>query len=241
MPAYYMINCAHPTHFDATLAGKAAWLDRIRGIRANASKRSHAELNEAPDLDDGDPVELGGQYRALVRRHPQIGVLGGCCGTDHRHIAADLRRMQAAGRCVRKPGERVHCPEQAGTGFPSRLRRWDSPPPCGEGLGVGGTPTSEVWDSPHPVPPPQGGRGRCGALRAQLERRVLFAGTAPAIGSLQPGGCLSLQRLCRRDFCEALSRLLHEANPLIALREGVRNLWQRAEDLDTPRPGFALA
>jgi len=87
VPAYYMINCAHPTHFDATLAGKGAWLDRIRGIRANASKRSHAELNEAPDLDDGDPVELGGQYRALVRRHPQIGVLGGCCGTDHRHIA----------------------------------------------------------------------------------------------------------------------------------------------------------
>ena len=85
-PAYYMINCAHPTHFDATLAGKAAWLDRIRGIRANASRRSHAELNEAPDLDDGDPVELGGQYRALVRRHPQISVLGGCCGTDHRHI-----------------------------------------------------------------------------------------------------------------------------------------------------------
>jgi S-methylmethionine-dependent homocysteine/selenocysteine methylase len=87
-PAYYMINCAHPTHFETTLAGKGAWLGRIRGLRANASKRSHAELNEAPDLDDGDPVELGGQYRALVRRHAQISVLGGCCGTDQRHIAA---------------------------------------------------------------------------------------------------------------------------------------------------------
>jgi S-methylmethionine-dependent homocysteine/selenocysteine methylase len=85
-PAYYMINCAHPTHFEATLAGKGAWLGRIRGIRANASKRSHAELNEASDLDAGDPVELGGEYRALVRRLPQINVLGGCCGTDHRHI-----------------------------------------------------------------------------------------------------------------------------------------------------------
>jgi S-methylmethionine-dependent homocysteine/selenocysteine methylase len=85
-PAYYMINCAHPTHFEATLAGKDAWLGRIRGIRANASKRSHAELNEAPDLDGGDPVELGGQYRSLLRRQPQIAVLGGCCGTDHRHI-----------------------------------------------------------------------------------------------------------------------------------------------------------
>jgi S-methylmethionine-dependent homocysteine/selenocysteine methylase len=85
-PAYYMINCAHPTHFDATLAGTDAWLGRIRGLRANASKRSHAELNEAPDLDDGDPVELGGQYLTLVRRHRQINVLGGCCGTDHRHL-----------------------------------------------------------------------------------------------------------------------------------------------------------
>ncbi|HEY5829188.1 MAG: homocysteine S-methyltransferase family protein [Hyphomicrobiaceae bacterium] len=87
-PAYYMINCAHPTHFDTTLANDEAWVKRIRGIRANASRRSHAELNEAPDLDAGDPVELGGQYRALRLRHPQINVLGGCCGTDQRHISA---------------------------------------------------------------------------------------------------------------------------------------------------------
>jgi S-methylmethionine-dependent homocysteine/selenocysteine methylase len=85
-PAYYMINCAHPTHFAARLAGDGAWLGRIRGIRANASKRSHAELNEAPDLDAGDPVELGGEYGALVRRLAHLNVLGGCCGTDHRHI-----------------------------------------------------------------------------------------------------------------------------------------------------------
>ncbi len=84
-PAYYMINCAHPTHFEDTL-GDGEWLQRVRGLRANASKRSHAELDEAPDLDDGDPVELGGQYGELRRRHPQINVLGGCCGTDHRHV-----------------------------------------------------------------------------------------------------------------------------------------------------------
>ncbi len=84
-PAYYMINCAHPTHFEDKLGG-GAWLQRVRGLRANASKRSHQELDEAPDLDDGDPVELGGQYGALRRRHPQINVLGGCCGTDHRHV-----------------------------------------------------------------------------------------------------------------------------------------------------------
>lgn len=84
-PAYYMINCAHPTHFEHVLAGGAG-LERVRGLRANASKRSHRELNEALDLDDGDPVELGGQYRDLCQRFGQINVLGGCCGTDHRHI-----------------------------------------------------------------------------------------------------------------------------------------------------------
>jgi S-methylmethionine-dependent homocysteine/selenocysteine methylase len=66
--------------------GDEAWTKRIAGLRANASKRSHQELNDSPDLDAGNPVELGGEYRALVQRHPQINVLGGCCGTDHRHI-----------------------------------------------------------------------------------------------------------------------------------------------------------
>ena len=87
-PAYYMINCAHPTHFAAMLAEGGAWLTRLRGLRANASKRSHAELDAAPDLDDGDPLELGAEYRDLLSRHGQITVLGGCCGTDHRHVEA---------------------------------------------------------------------------------------------------------------------------------------------------------
>ncbi|EPC02636.1 hypothetical protein L861_09845 [Litchfieldella anticariensis FP35 = DSM 16096] len=85
-PAYYMINCAHPTHFEGVLAD-TGWGRRLRGIRANASRCSHAELDEAEVLDEGDPVELGGQYAALRQRYPWINVLGGCCGTDHRHIA----------------------------------------------------------------------------------------------------------------------------------------------------------
>jgi homocysteine S-methyltransferase len=86
-PAYYMINCAHPTHFAHVLEDGGALLSRLKGLRANASRRSHAELNEATELDAGDPVELGGQYRALLARFPHIRVLGGCCGTDHRHVA----------------------------------------------------------------------------------------------------------------------------------------------------------
>jgi S-methylmethionine-dependent homocysteine/selenocysteine methylase len=85
-PAYYMINCAHPTHFEGVLA-HAAWARRLRGVRANASRHSHAELDMAEELDDGDPMQLGEQYAALRRRYPWINVLGGCCGTDHRHIA----------------------------------------------------------------------------------------------------------------------------------------------------------
>lgn len=85
-PAYYMINCAHPTHFDREFVAGEAWCNRIQGLRANASKCSHAELDEAKELDAGDPVELGKQYRDLLLRMPHINVLGGCCGTDHRHI-----------------------------------------------------------------------------------------------------------------------------------------------------------
>jgi homocysteine S-methyltransferase len=85
-PAYYMINCAHPTHFDGVLAGGGGWLERIRGLRANASRKSHAELNESPELDTGNPVELGAQYAALKKRLPGLNVMGGCCGTDHRHV-----------------------------------------------------------------------------------------------------------------------------------------------------------
>jgi S-methylmethionine-dependent homocysteine/selenocysteine methylase len=85
-PAYYMINCAHPTHFAETLAAGGEWVKRIRGLRANSSCRSHAELDNSPTLDTGNPHELGRQYADLLRRFPHINVLGGCCGTDHRHI-----------------------------------------------------------------------------------------------------------------------------------------------------------
>jgi homocysteine S-methyltransferase len=87
-PSYYMINCAHPTHFESVLEQEQGWRERIRGLRANASTCSHAELDEAEDLDEGDPADLGARYAGLRGGLPQLNVLGGCCGTDHRHVAA---------------------------------------------------------------------------------------------------------------------------------------------------------
>jgi homocysteine S-methyltransferase len=85
-PTYFMVNCAHPTHFAGVLEGP--WVQRLGGIRANASTMSHAELDEAEELDEGDPDELARDYLSLRSKLPNVRVVGGCCGTDHRHIAA---------------------------------------------------------------------------------------------------------------------------------------------------------
>lgn len=85
---YFMVNCAHPTHFAGVLEDAGPWRERIQGLRANASRMSHAELDEAETLDDGDPAELASQYRELHERLPRLVVVGGCCGTDDRHVAA---------------------------------------------------------------------------------------------------------------------------------------------------------
>lgn len=86
-PLHYMVNCAHPSHFAGVLDDEE-WVQRIRAVRANASRMSHAELDVAEELDDGDPAELAAEYRDLMARLPHLAVVGGCCGTDHRHVAA---------------------------------------------------------------------------------------------------------------------------------------------------------
>jgi homocysteine S-methyltransferase len=86
-PAYYGVNCAHPTHFAAALPGGALG-ERVRSVRANASSKTSADLDEAPELDEGDPAELAADYLRLRAQHPQLSVLGGCCGTDARHVRA---------------------------------------------------------------------------------------------------------------------------------------------------------
>ncbi len=87
-PTHYMINCAHPAHFDFVLDGTTSWSARIGGLRANASQLSHTELDEMVELDDGDPADLAARYVQLREDLPALQVVGGCCGTDHRHVAA---------------------------------------------------------------------------------------------------------------------------------------------------------
>ena len=88
-PAYYMINCAHPSHFENVVRdGGDRLRERIRGLRANASKLSHAELDACTSLDIGNPVELGADYQGLRTWLPKLTIVGGCCGTDHRHVEA---------------------------------------------------------------------------------------------------------------------------------------------------------
>ncbi len=95
LPLYYMINCAHPDHFSDHLTGQADWKSRIGGIRANASRLSHAELDASETLDDGDPDEFGRLYAQLARQLPDLKVVGGCCGSDHRHVGSACRALTA--------------------------------------------------------------------------------------------------------------------------------------------------
>ena len=95
-PVYYMINCAHPTHFQHVIDSNEGWTDRIYGVRANASCKSHAELDEATELDDGDPVEFGNLYLELRKSLRNLKVVGGCCGTDHRHVEEACKALAAA-------------------------------------------------------------------------------------------------------------------------------------------------
>ena len=91
-PAYYMINCAHPSHFDLALDETSGWSGRILGTRANASKMSHEELDACEELDEGNPSELAADHEKTVGSLPNLRILGGCCGTSHEHIAAFGKR-----------------------------------------------------------------------------------------------------------------------------------------------------
>lgn len=96
-PAYYMVNCAHPDHFRDAIAGGEGWVNRIGGLRANASRMSHEELDNAEELDDANPVEFGALHAELASMLPNLRVVGGCCGTDHRHVGCVSREVCTTG------------------------------------------------------------------------------------------------------------------------------------------------
>ena len=91
-PAYFMINCAHPRHFTGKVKSGAPWVGRIGGLRANASAKSHAELDASPEIDIGDLAELAEDHAELLPSLPNLQLIGGCCGTDYRHVAAICSR-----------------------------------------------------------------------------------------------------------------------------------------------------
>lgn len=84
--SYFMINCAHPDHFVNVLDPDSNWTNRIKGIRANASCKSHSELDESETLDEGDKEQLARKYKHLKTLLPNLNIIGGCCGTDHTHM-----------------------------------------------------------------------------------------------------------------------------------------------------------
>lgn len=94
-PAYYMINCAHNSHFDRLFRSPQPWHQRVKGLRSNASCLSHAELDEAETLDDGNPIEFGNELSELSSLSSHLSVFGGCCGTDKRHIEQVCKRLHS--------------------------------------------------------------------------------------------------------------------------------------------------
>ena len=99
-PLYYMINCAHPTHFIHLFETDAIWKNRIQGLRANASCKSHAELDEATELDKGNACELGQLHTRLQELLPNLRVFGGCCGTDISHITEIYSALRTSNKSL---------------------------------------------------------------------------------------------------------------------------------------------
>jgi homocysteine S-methyltransferase len=91
-PAYYMINCTHPTEFVPGLTD-GVWTKRLGGFLPNAVAMETLDLCKLGHLEDGDPAELGGQMAELAKWFPHVNVWGGCCGTDGRHIGEITRQV----------------------------------------------------------------------------------------------------------------------------------------------------
>ena len=95
-PAYFVVNCAHPQHIERGLGDDGSWRSRIQGLRVNASTMSHEELDNSTELDAGDPDRLAVDHARIEASFPAMSVVGGCCGTDARHVAALWRGREVA-------------------------------------------------------------------------------------------------------------------------------------------------
>ncbi len=88
-PAAYMVNCVHPSAFRTAFAHEAKRMPslavRLVGLQANTSAKSPQELENRPVLDTEEP-EVFADAMLTLNRDLGIRVLGGCCGTDQRHI-----------------------------------------------------------------------------------------------------------------------------------------------------------
>lgn len=122
-PAYYMINCAPPSHFMNTLEGSPAWTRRLGGVRASASRQSHAELNRAVELERGDADELAAVYSVLADKLPGLRVFGGCCGTNHRHVQAMAAALTMTGRVASRVRRVAKDRSAEGRGLKAAVRR----------------------------------------------------------------------------------------------------------------------
>jgi methionine synthase I (cobalamin-dependent) len=92
-PDFYGINCAHPVEFEPALED-GPWLERLRALRPNASMADKQSLCRIGHLEAGDPELLGAEMAGIVRRLPQIDVVGGCCGTWDDHLSAIARQLR---------------------------------------------------------------------------------------------------------------------------------------------------
>lgn len=87
-PDFFLVNCAHPSHVEVALTVPGEWTRRIAGTRTNASPAGHDDLDAAVERGDGTPEEFAAAQHRLMNRLPHLSIVGGCCGTDARHIAA---------------------------------------------------------------------------------------------------------------------------------------------------------
>jgi S-methylmethionine-dependent homocysteine/selenocysteine methylase len=95
-PEFYLINCSHPLEYEPAIES-GDWINRVRGVRPNASKMEKIELCQIGHLEDGDPVELGAQCGDLARRYPHMDIWGGCCGTWDTHLDQIAKNILAIG------------------------------------------------------------------------------------------------------------------------------------------------